>query len=146
MTLQAMSFIFGALLLAVAILGGGFEIKGIKVPNVTSSVRIIAGIVGIIFVGLSFWQPTELPETARGDVKMSQREDGKDRLGGDYSNFNVKTDHIEDCENACKGDKKCVAWTYVKPGYKGPQAECFLKNVVPAMSDNPNCVSGRKLP
>ena len=54
MTLQAMSFIFGALLLAVAILGGGFEIKDIKVPNVTPSVRIIAGIVGTIFVGLSF--------------------------------------------------------------------------------------------
>jgi PAN domain len=146
MTLQAMSFIFGALLLAVAILGGGFEIKEIKVQNVTSSVRIIAGIVGIIFVGLSFWQPTELLETPRGDVKMSQREDGKDRFGGDYSGFDVKTDHIEDCENACKGDKKCVAWTYVKPGDKGPQAKCFLKNVVPAMSDNPNCVSGRKLP
>jgi len=77
---------------------------------------------------------------------MSQREDGKDRLGGDYSDFDVKTDHIEDCENACKGDKECVAWTYVKPGYKGPQAKCFLKNVVSAMSDNPNCVSGRKLP
>jgi hypothetical protein len=29
MTLQAMSFIFGAILLAVAILGGGFEVKEI---------------------------------------------------------------------------------------------------------------------
>ena len=33
MTLQTMSFIFGAILLAVAILGGGFEIKEIKVSH-----------------------------------------------------------------------------------------------------------------
>jgi hypothetical protein len=39
MTLQSMSFIFGAILLAVAILGGGFEIKEIKVSNVSIGVR-----------------------------------------------------------------------------------------------------------
>jgi hypothetical protein len=57
MTLQTMSFIFGAILLAVAILGGGFEIKEIKVSNVTVSVRIIAGIVGLFFIGVGFWPP-----------------------------------------------------------------------------------------
>lgn len=54
MTLQTMSFIFGALLLAVGILGGGFEVKEIKVSNVTTSVRIVAGLIGIVFVGLGF--------------------------------------------------------------------------------------------
>jgi len=39
----------------------------------------------------------------------------KDRLGGDYRGFDVKIDHIEDCEDACKSDAKCAAWTYVKP-------------------------------
>jgi hypothetical protein len=145
MTLQAMSFIFGALLLAVAILEGGFEIKEIKVANATIPVRVISGIVGLIFIGLGFWQPNALSERAPGDVKMSQREDAKDRLGGDYFDFDVKIDHIEDCENACKGDSKCAAWTYVKPGYKGSQARCYLKSVAPVMSDNPCCVSGRKL-
>jgi PAN domain len=145
MTLQTMSFIFGALLLAVAILGGGFEIKELKVSNVTISVRIISGVVGLIFIGLGFWQPTALPGTVRGDVRMSQREDGKDRFGGDYFDFDVKIDRIEDCENACKADTKCAAWTYVKPGYRGPQARCYLKTVVPAWSDNSCCVSGRKL-
>jgi hypothetical protein len=61
MTLQTMSFVFGALLLAVAILGGGFEIKEIKVSNVTIGVRIISGVVGLIFIGLGFWQPTAPP-------------------------------------------------------------------------------------
>ena len=45
MSVQSMSFIFGALLLAVAILGGGFEVKEIKVSNVSIGVRFIAGIV-----------------------------------------------------------------------------------------------------
>jgi len=52
MTVQSMSFIFGALLLAVAILGGGFEVKEIKVSNVSIGVRFIAGIVGLFFIAL----------------------------------------------------------------------------------------------
>jgi len=146
MTLQTISFIFGALLLAVAILGGGFEIKEIKVSNVTLGVRVISGLVGVLFIVLGFWQPGRLRDTIPAvGIKMSEREDNKDRLGGDYSNFDTRTDHIEDCENACKGEVKCMAWTYVKPEYRGPRARCFLKDVVPAMSDNPCCVSGRKI-
>jgi hypothetical protein len=145
MTLQAMSFIFGAILLAVAILGGGFEIKEIKVSNVTMGVRIAAGIVGLLFIGLGFWQPSALPESMSSQASMSEREHDKDRFGGDYFSFDIKTDHIEDCEGACKGDTKCAAWTYVKPGLQGPQARCYLKSVVPAVSDNVCCVSGTKI-
>jgi len=54
MTLQSMSFIFGAILLAVGILGGGFEIKEIKVSNVSIGVRIVAGMVGLFLSVLAF--------------------------------------------------------------------------------------------
>ena len=73
MTPQAMSFIFGAILLAVAILGGGFEVKEIKVSNVSVGVRIIAGIVGLFFIVLGFWQqPSVLTEfgSAPGGLGM----------------------------------------------------------------------------
>jgi hypothetical protein len=76
---------------------------------------------------------------------MSEREHDKDRYGGDYSNFDVSTDHMEDCERACKDDPKCAAWTYVKPGVQRPRAVCYLKNVIPANSDNVCCVSGTKI-
>ena len=56
MSVQSMSFIFGALLLAVAILGGGFEVKEIKVSNVSIGVRFIAGIVGLCFIALGLQQ------------------------------------------------------------------------------------------
>jgi PAN domain len=143
-TLQTMSFIFGAILLAVAILGGGFEIKEIKVSNVTMSVRIIAGVVGLIFIGLGFWDP-RIPGRPEMPVGMSPREQDKDRRGGDYLGFDVTTAHIEDCEDACKRDAKCAAWTYVKPGVRGPLARCYLKSVAPATSDNECCVSGKKI-
>ncbi len=70
MTLQSMSFIFGAILLAVGILGGGFEIKEIKVSNVSIGVRIVAGIVGLVFIGFGFWQQ---PSTVTGsDIRTCE--------------------------------------------------------------------------
>jgi len=148
MTLQTMSFIFGAILLAVAILGGGFEVKEIKVSKVTMAGRVGAGIVGLFFIGLGFFWPEGKPLDGKPPppvVGMSEREHDKDRLGGDYLGFDIRTDHIEDCENACKRDEKCAAWTYVKAGVQKPQARCYLKNVIPAASDNVCCVSGTKI-
>jgi hypothetical protein len=78
-------------------------------------------------------------------VRMSEREHDKDRLGGDYRGFDIRTDHIEDCEDACKADAKCVAWAYVKPGVQRQQARCYLKSVIPAASDKACCVSGTKI-
>ena len=155
MTLQTMSFIFGALLLAVAILGGALEVREIKVSNVTKNGRILAGVVGLVFVALGFWQPisSTIPDIpARSPATpiaptatMSEREHDKDRYGGDYLFYDINTDHIEDCEGACKADPKCAAWTYVKPGALRPHAVCALKSVIPAISDNVCCVSGTKI-
>lgn len=148
MTLQAMSFLFGALLLAVGILGGGFEVKEIKISNVSTSGRILAGLVGVVFVVLGFWQSSSLTwpiqAGAAATTKMSEREHDKNRWGGDFNSFAVESDRTEACEDACKNETKCVAWTYVKPGVQAPQARCYLKNVVPAISDDVCCVSGTK--
>ena len=95
MTLQTMSFIFGALLLAVGILGGGFEVKEIKVSNVTTSARIAAAIAGIVFIVLGFWEPNLnplAPAVSTGATKapsatmaMGPREEDTDRFGSDYN-------------------------------------------------------------
>jgi PAN domain/TIR domain/Sel1 repeat len=85
-----------------------------------------------------------LPATGPA-AKMSEREDGKDRRGGDYLCFDVSTDHIEDCEAACRADMKCAAWTYIRPAAMEPNARCCMKSVIPAASDNTCCVSGTKI-
>lgn len=157
MTLQTMSFIFGAFLLAVGILGGGFEVKEVKVSNVTTTGRILAAFCGAAFIVLGivlgFWQPgPTTPDAvaprpvpnAVSTITMSEREHDKNRNGGDYTSFDIRTDHVEDCEAACKADARCFAWTYVKPGILKKEAICALKNAVPAITDNPCCVSGTK--
>lgn len=52
--LHTLSFLFGALLIAVAVLGGGLEVKEIKVPQVGRLARLLSAIVGIFFVLIGF--------------------------------------------------------------------------------------------
>jgi hypothetical protein len=63
-----------------------------------------------------------------------------DLFGGDYEGFD--SSGPDTCQAACKSDAKCKAWTYVKAGVQGPQARCYLKNVVPSPTANPCCISG----
>nr|WP_136626523.1 PAN domain-containing protein [Bradyrhizobium macuxiense] len=54
-----------------------------------------------------------------------------DRLGGDYKNFELKSNEgVEACQAACTADNKCRAWTYARPGYSGRAAHCFLKKEI----------------
>jgi hypothetical protein len=50
MKTSLVAFIFGVILIAVAILGGGFELKELKVPKVSWLPRFVSGLVGAVFV------------------------------------------------------------------------------------------------
>jgi hypothetical protein len=66
-----------------------------------------------------------------------------DRTGGDYRNMDVATDATGAvCGKACEGEQRCRAWTYVRPGYLGASARCFLKERITAPRRKPCCVSG----
>jgi hypothetical protein len=66
-----------------------------------------------------------------------------DRTGGDYKNLDVATDPAgATCGAACKAEDRCRAWTYVRPGYLGPSARCFLKERLTRPRHKPCCVSG----
>ncbi len=66
-----------------------------------------------------------------------------DRLGGDYRNFETPPDSTgAACSAACQADGKCRAWTYVRPGYIGASARCFLKDRITRPRAKPCCVSG----
>jgi hypothetical protein len=54
MSIELVSFVFGGLLVFVGLVGGGFEVKELKVPKVGMGVRVVAMIVGVLFVGLGF--------------------------------------------------------------------------------------------
>ena len=66
-----------------------------------------------------------------------------DRTGGDYRSMDVSTDPTGSvCGAACEAEQRCRAWTYVRPGYLGPSARCFLKERLTAPRRKPCCVSG----
>jgi hypothetical protein len=73
----------------------------------------------------------------------ASNEVGIDRTGGDYRSLDVPADPSgQTCKAACEADSRCRAWTYVRPGYHGPNARCFLKERVRPPRRKPCCISG----
>ncbi len=69
---------------------------------------------------------------------------GVNRPGGDYADFSSTANSAFLCFGACALQPWCQAWTYVKPGYQGPNARCWLKNSVPPPVADACCTSGVK--
>jgi hypothetical protein len=98
--------------------------------EVTPRVRNACCISGVRGAGV--------PEPRRGVLEF-----GIDRFGGDYRNFEMPSDpNGGACKAACEGDGRCRAWTYVRPGYHGPSARCYLKDRLRAPRRKPCCISG----
>jgi hypothetical protein len=77
------------------------------------------------------------------EPRGGDHEFGIDRVGGDYRNFETPANANGDpCAAACKAETRCRAWTYVRPGYQGPSARCYLKSRVTPPRRKPCCVSG----
>ncbi len=90
-------------------------------------------ILVIVFCSTVLFLPRAFAQTTEVDT---------DRPGMDYTNFDLPSPDPGLCENACKEDPNCKAWTYVKPGIQGPQARCWLKSGIPEPAKNSCCVSG----
>ena len=66
-----------------------------------------------------------------------------DRPGGDYRQFDLASDPTgRICRLACESDSECRAWTYLRPGYLGAAAHCYLKNRLTRPQRRPCCISG----
>jgi hypothetical protein len=62
--------------------------------------------------------------------------------GLDYYNFQLGPGEPALCQNACRSDELCAAWTYVRPGLQGQQARCWLKSGVLRQAPSTCCTSG----
>jgi hypothetical protein len=77
------------------------------------------------------------------EPKSGQIEFAIDRTGGDYKHFDLPADPTgKSCQRACEADGHCRAWTYVRPGYLGSAAVCYLKSRVTPPRRKPCCLSG----
>jgi hypothetical protein len=54
-------FVFGAVLLLIALIGGGFILKELSIPQVTRNARVACGITGALFIGFGLWTGSERP-------------------------------------------------------------------------------------
>src|SRR5262245_53541328 len=52
MTLDTMAFVLGVLLIATGVLGGGLEVKELKLPRISGTARLGSAIVGLALVVL----------------------------------------------------------------------------------------------
>ena len=73
-------------------------------------------------------------------------ENNVDRPGMNYKSYPLSSADPQVCANDCANDPNCKAFTYVKPGFRGPnsQPECWLKNGVPNPVSQEYCISGVK--
>lgn len=66
-----------------------------------------------------------------------------DRFGGDYRSFQIPPNAPPTfCQAACEAEGRCRAWTFLRPGYVGPVARCFLKDRITLPRRKPCCISG----
>jgi hypothetical protein len=82
--------------------------------------------------------------SASASTSQYAMEQGIDRIGDDYRDFDLTTPNPALCAQACMNEARCRAWTYVKPGVAGDKAHCWVKNRVPPPTPDANCVSGVK--
>jgi len=64
-----------------------------------------------------------------------------ERPGGDYRSLDPAPSPGA-CATSCQADAHCRAWTYLRPGYRGPDSHCFLKSQVTRPRVQACCVSG----
>jgi hypothetical protein len=77
------------------------------------------------------------------EPRVGETEFSIDRFGGDFRNFELPPDPTgAACGKACADDNKCRAWTYLRPGYIGAPARCFLKDRITRPRPKPCCISG----
>jgi hypothetical protein len=88
--------------------------------------------------------PQPKPDAILNQRAASLAEPGFNRAGQDYRSFFMAKADASLCEDSCRSEANCKAWTYVKPGVQGPQAKCWLKSGVPPLTSNNCCVSGLK--
>jgi hypothetical protein len=86
--------------------------------------------------------PTLTPLIPVGQIQIM--ENNTDRPGSDYRDFDLATPDPNLCFLACNSESQCKAFTYVRPGYQGSNAHCWLKNNIPNPVAADCCISGVK--
>ncbi len=89
---------------------------------------------------------TRMADEAKVRAPESAAMSNIDLRGLDYASIQPRFSDPAACQNACRADPRCAAWTFVKASAQGAQARCWLKSAVPHASANACCTSGVERP
>lgn len=79
---------------------------------------------------------------ATASVDSARAQANFDRPGGDYQRTQVPSGDPADCAMSCERDRRCRAWSFNYPTDFASTAVCWLKNTVPARTQDDCCISG----
>ena len=105
MSVDALSFIAGGLFMAVAIIGGGIEIRELKIPSVGRLNRLLSFVAGFVLIGLAVF--LHEPE-AKSTLPVSTTDQQDWQTAAEYQSiFDTKTRdgfYPAELQGRCKGD------------------------------------------
>lgn len=94
----------------------------------------LALVTGFMLSGLGFAQPALADMVVERDKLL---------LGDDYKVFEVRDGAAGECKKACAKDRRCEAWTFIRPRGNA-YGQCRLKRALAPGFKNGCCVSGYK--
>jgi len=98
-----------------------------------------AAVVLVVSAGVVWWVTRPAP------VQLSGVMLNTNIVGGDITHIKIDQGDERVCAEACAKQPECKAWTYLKRGYmKGGGPMCSLKRSAAEMTQDTNCISGRK--
>ncbi len=85
-----------------------------------------------------------LPLLFGGSAQGATLAEGQERPGSTYDVLKIEPADVQACRQLCLDDAKCKAYSYVKPGFQGNKARCWLKDALTPAWTSECCVSGVK--
>lgn len=117
MSLDQISFLLGGSLVAVGLLGGGLEIRDLRIPAIGHNARILSVVGGVAFIGLALFLTLRHPEqTSTGTSSTNpivqpptpQRETFPEPMYGGF-----RLDACYESNTRC-GEEPATAWCKMK--------------------------------
>jgi len=134
------AFVFGAVLILLALSAGSFKIFGAEMSGASGRwSRIAAGVAGVALIGFALSSTFRAPSDHHKGAVMDRLEFATNRNHGDLDTHGTPAVDAEDCSEQCRTDVNCRAMTFVIS-----QKRCWKKGSVPAPTSNSDMISALK--
>ena len=102
-----------------------------------------------VLILLAFVLAALLPASALAENRTAPdaftTERDTNRPGADIERIVMEPGERGQCEEECRNNPICVAYTWVRKDVTGPKPVCWLKSEAPAAKANDCCVSGTRV-